>query len=167
MYWRYNAVLSVNVKVTYHSSIGRVPPGEPPFLANLPERCSNLLYKRRPCTSFFFPSSSVSFFPFFARQQRTRQNSLLFYLGAPFSGRPCHHHHLLVLNYLHLQPTTRQKMPPAQSNLSSINVNLSTNMRKTSLPNLSYPIRSIHTPWVESSVPLVITARYLQWALLP
>ena len=119
-----------------------------------------------PVHSFFFPSSSVSFFPFFfARQQHTQQNSLLFYLEAPFSGRPCRHHHLLVLNYLHLPPTTRQKMPPAQSNLSSINVN--PNMRKMSLPNLSYPIRSIHAPWVESSVPLVITARYLQCTLLP
>ena len=140
----------------------RSPPGEPPFLANLPERCSNLLYKRRPCIPFFFLSNSVSPCPlFFGPSQHIQQNSLLFHRDAPFSGRPCHH--LLVVK-LDLLPTTRQKMPSAQSNLPSINVNTSTDMHKTSLPNLSYPIRPIHT-WVDSSVPLVITARYLPWAL--
>ena len=137
------------------------PPEEPPFLASLPERCSNLLYKRRPCTSFFphlvrFPSSLFLL-------ANTQQNSLLFYLGAAFSGRPCHHHPLLVPNHPPLVPTTRQNMPGAQNNPSSINVNLPTDMRKTSLPNLSYPIRPIHTPWVEPSAPLVIMVRYFQW----
>jgi len=46
------------------------------------------------------------------------------------------------------------------------NINLAADRGKTSLPELSYPIRSIHTPWVESSVPLVIKVRYSQWTLL-
>jgi hypothetical protein len=137
------------------------PPGESPFLANVPERCSNLLYKRRPCTSFLpnlvrFPSSLFLL-------ANAQQNSLLFYLGAAFSGRPCHHHPLLVPNHPPLVPTTRQNMPAAQNNPSCINVNLPTDMCKTSLPNLLYPIRPIHTPWVEPSAPLVITVRYFQW----
>jgi len=116
---------------------------------------------RGPCTPFFSPSSSVSFSPFFLPAHDTQQNSFLFYLHAHFSGRACRHHHLLVINYLLLVSTTRQNMPAAQNSLPFINVNVATDMRKTSLPNLSYPIRPTHTPWVESSVPLVITVRHL------
>ena len=54
-----NAVRSVNARGTYHSSIGRVPPVEPPSLVNFPGRSSNLLYKSTHL--FFFLSSSVSF----------------------------------------------------------------------------------------------------------
>jgi len=136
-----------------------------PFLANVPERGSNLLCRRCPSTPLFFPSRSVSLSPFFARPQPTRQSSLLFYLDAPFSGRSCHPRHLLVLNYPPLVPTTCQNMAAAQNNLS-LNVKMATDMRKTSLPNLSYPIRPIHAPSIEPSVPLVVKACYFRWALL-
>ena len=119
-----------------------------------------------PVYTLFFPIQFSFFLPFFARPQPTRQNSLLFYLDAPFSGSPCHSHHLLVLNHPPLVPTTRQNMSAAQNNLS-LNVNMATDMRKTSLPNLSYPIRPIHAPWAEPSVPLVVKACYFCWVLLP
>ncbi|KIM49754.1 hypothetical protein M413DRAFT_6653 [Hebeloma cylindrosporum] len=48
-------------------------------------------------------------------------------------------------------------MPQAQNNPSFSDVKLSKDLRTTLLPNLSYPVRPIHTPWVESSAPLVIT----------
>lgn len=156
-----NAVRSVNARGTYHSSIGRVPPVEPPFLVNFPGRSSNLLYKSTHL--FFFPIQFGFLSPFFTRLRHTQQNS---FLDAHFSGSICHHHPLLVL-HPPLVSTTRQNMPAAQNNVSFTNVNLATDMRKTSLPNLSYPIRPIHNPWVESSAPLVIAARYLQWPLQP
>ena len=64
IYWRYHAVRSVNEKRHTIPQLEGFPPEEPPFLANFPERCSNLLYKRGPCTTLFFPSS-VSFSRFF------------------------------------------------------------------------------------------------------
>jgi hypothetical protein len=157
----------------YFTTFGRCEGSVPflkfvPFLVNVLERGSNLLCRRCPSTyPFFFPSSSVSFSPFSARPQPTRQSSLLFYLDSPFSGRPCHPHHLLVLNYPPLVPTTRQNMSAAQNSLS-LNVNTATDIRKTSLPNLSYPIRPpMHAPWAEPSVPLVVKACCFRWALLP
>ena len=113
----------------------------------------------------FFPIQFGFFLPIFLPAHDTLQNSFLFYLHAHFSGRACRHHHLLVINYPLLVSTTRQNMPAAQTSLPFINVNVAPDMRKTSLPNLSYPIRPTHTPWVESSVPLVITVRYLHWLL--
>jgi len=111
-------------------------------------------------------SHSVRFPPLlFWPTYNTQQNSLLFYLDVRFSGKLCHPYHLLVFNFPPLVPTTRENMSAAQNNVSP-NINLAMETRKTSLPNLSYPIRPVHTPWVESSVPLVVKACYSQWTLL-
>ena len=101
----------------------------------------------------FFPIQFGFLLPFF--RPPTTQNSLLYYSDAPFSDWPCHHS-LLFLNYPHLLPTTRQDMPAAQNHPPFNHVNVATDTRKISLANLSYPIRSNHTAWVEPSVPLVI-----------
>jgi len=141
--------------------IGNVSAGEPPFLANLPGRRSNLLYKRSPSTLFFHPARFFSSLPLPAHN--TQNNSFLHYvdaLDAPYSGQLCHHPPFSVLNYPHLLPTTRTNMSAAQNTSPSINVNLITGTRETPL---AYPTQSTRTPWVESSVPLVIKVRVLPW----
>ena len=155
MYSRGNVVRYVEAA---YPQIGKFSAGNPPFLANLPGRGSNLGHIRESRPPFF-PSSSASCSPFFCPP--TTQNSLLFYVDAPFSGWLCHHS-LLFLNYPHLLQTMRQDMPAAQNHLPFIHVNVATDTRKISLANLSYPIRSNHTAWVEPSVPLVIKVRSLK-----
>jgi hypothetical protein len=117
-----------------------------------------LRYKREVCLLLF--STQFGFLlPFFCPP--TTQNSVLLYVDAPFSGWLCHHS-LLFLNYPHLLSTTREDMPAAQNHLPIIHVNVATDTRKISLANLSYPIRSNHTAWVEPSVPLVIKVHSLK-----
>jgi hypothetical protein len=138
--------------------IGKFTAGNPPFLANLSGRGSNLRYIREARLPLF--SIQFSFLlPFFCPP--TTQNSLLFYVDAPFSSWLCHHS-LLLYHFPPLLPTTRENMPAAQNHPPFIHVNVAPDTRKMSLTNLSYPIRTTHTPWVDSSVPLVIKVHYLK-----
>lgn len=108
------------------------------------------VYKRGP--SALFSSQFGFLLPSF--RPPTTQN-LLFYVNAPLSIWLCRHS-LLFLNYPPLLPTTREDMQTAQNHLPFNHVNVATDTRKISVVNLSYPVRPIHTPWVESPAPLLI-----------
>ena len=146
------------VKAAYHSSNGKLLCREPSISGQPSQaRFEFAVYKRKPSFPFFHLVRP----PLFFFRPPTTQNSLLSYVDVPFSGWICHHF-LLFLNCPHLLPTTRENMPAAQNHLPSIHVNVATDTRKISLVNLSYPIRPTHTPWVESTVPLVFKVCYVK-----